>query len=157
MTPFVRSVVEYATSKAGRHYVWQGKGTLCWTPSGLKPHKWTGLEVFDCSGLVTSAIHAAGGADWRGTHSAQTLWDSLEPAEAHQLGALHLYGSGPRGVTHVALALGGGRIVEAAGGDSRTLSPADAVRSKASVRVGWERRSDFLGARSLPALPRGAA
>lgn len=157
MTPFLRSVIEYATSKAGRHYVWMGKGALCWTPQGLRPHKWTGLEVYDCSGLVTSALHAAGGPDWRATHSAQTLWDALQPTERGELGALHLYGRGPAAVTHVALSLGNGLVVEAAGGDSRTLSPADATRAKASVRVGWERRSDFLGARSLPALPRGAA
>lgn len=151
-----QSVLEWAQRKVGAPYVWRGKGLQVWTPAGLARHDWA-EEVFDCSGLVTCAVHACGGPDWRATHSAQTLFDVLAPALPWAVGALRLYGKSPRQVTHVALVLGQGSIVEAAGGDARTTTPALARARGAAVRVGPERRSDFVGARQLPAWPRPAA
>ena len=95
----------YAISKVGCWYVWGGKGSKVWTPAGLVGHLFTG-EIFDCSGLVTCAWLAATGLDWRATHSAQLLWDSLGELEHPEPGCLAMYGPGVGVVTHPALLCG---------------------------------------------------
>ena len=102
----IEAMIAYATGRAGVPYVWGGAG-----PIG-----------FDCSGLVLQAMYAGGRvvpgldtdrhvrADFRTT---QYLYDSAlrhVPFGQRRRGDLVFYGSP---ISHVAIALGGGRIVEA--------------------------------------------
>ena len=141
----------------GAPYVWRGKGLELWDAAGAKSHHW-GEPVFDCSGLVTTAIHEAGGPDWRLTHSAQTLFDALARAETPRtprgtFGELKFYGASPKSVTHVAIDLGHGLVLEAAGGDATTTTPAIARARGARVRVVFDGRHDCVGAGPLSAIP----
>jgi len=79
------------------------------------PYRWggTGAGGFDCSGLVQAAYAAAGIVLPR---VAQDQFDAGPrlPADAALLpGDLVFFGSGPGGVDHVGLALGGGLMVDA--------------------------------------------
>lgn len=144
---------ECGATQLGSPYVWRGKGDLLWSANspGFTRHNW-GRNVFDCSGLVTWALWAAGGPDLRLVENAQTLCDRLPPtfgAGPH----LRFYGEHDR-VTHVAFAWGedsagpgvGPRLVlEAAGGDHSTVSPTDG----AVVRIGRELRRDCIATRRL--------
>lgn len=148
MTPesFVRSALRHV----GAPYLWRGKGLDIWTPEGLRSNG-LGVLAYDCSGLVTSALRDAGGPDWRASHSAQTLFDTLTPAPtADRFGVLRFYGASPTAVTHVAIGLGNGLVLEAAGGDSHTTSLQAARAANARVRVVLDGRTDLLGARLLP-------
>jgi murein DD-endopeptidase len=149
--------VSEALAEAGQAYLWGGKGGHVWHPvQGLALSPWP-ERGYDCAGLVTVALRDVGGPDWRATHSAQTLWDQLEPAaaDAPPFGALLFYGRSEAQVTHVAVGLGrqharlGHLVVEASGGDSTTTSPAAARARGARVRVGYSARRDYRGARWL--------
>lgn len=157
MTAFERAVVHAGLQHIGAPYVYRGKGLQRWTPQGLELHPWGGLYVFDCSGLVTYCLQHAGGPDWLASHSAETMFDSLPPAvDSWGFAALRFYRSVTK-VDHVAFSLGNGLVLEAAGGDRTTLSPMDAARRPlARVRVCFESRTDFAGARLLP-VPKPAA
>lgn len=158
VTQLERAVIAWARSQLGAPYVYRGKGALLWTPRGLEPHRFDGYLVYDCSGLVTCAVRAAGGPDWRASHAAQTMHDELRHApDPWAPGVLRLYGTGPANVSHVAIVVGPGEVLEAAGGDRTTTSPHLAARRSAQVRVGPERRVDFVAARLLPSLPQHAA
>lgn len=148
------AVIEAAQRRLGRPYVWRGKGEYLWSPHGLERHAFT-EPVFDCSGLVTDALLDVGGPDLRASHSTQTMFDAFpEAPDANARGVLRFYGKGPNEISHVAICLGragafgGGpvRVIEAAGGDSRTTGPT----ARAYVRTGFERRTDFVGARLIP-------
>lgn len=144
-----RHVVDRALHHVGAPYLWTGKGMVRWTPEGLKPNGY-GLPAFDCSGLVTCALVEAGGPDWRATHNAAAMFAALDAAPTGwELGALRFYGPAHR-PTHVALSLGNELVLEAGGGDSSTVSLEIARRANARVRVCFERRRDFVGARLLP-------
>lgn len=148
-------IIPHATRHVGAPYVWRGKGRSLWTPRSLVPHPWAGY-VFDCSGLVTTAIKAAGGPDLRATHSAQTMFDQFPIADEFDgAGVLRFYGPSRLHVSHVAICLGRNErgqvlVVEAAGGDETTTTPLSAQQRGAKVRQGVELRRDFLGSRSVP-------
>lgn len=151
------AVIRAAQQYLGCWYVWKGKGATLWTKGrGLVPHNFGGL-VFDCSGLVTTAIKQAGGADLRATHAAQTLFDELQECPTPDArGVLRFYGKSPERVTHVSISLGINErghlgVLEAAGGDETTTTiEAAKARHNARVRQGPDLRRDFLGARYLP-------
>lgn len=146
LTP--RGVIHAALRAQGCLYLWQGKGHELWTPNGLKSNG-LGIPAYDCSGLVTCALHDAGGPDWRATHNAAALWQALRPADsAGAFGVLRFYG-GAR-VSHVALSLGNDLVLEAGGGDQTTTSLEIARRQGARVRVVFDGRRDLMGARLLP-------
>jgi cell wall-associated NlpC family hydrolase len=149
--PTPRAVAEALLRYVGCLYVWRGKGDDIWTPSGLKPHGW-GQRVFDCSGAIGQALLDAGGKDRRGTFSAQTYFDAFpEVASPDVFGALRCYGTGPKTISHIAMSLGHGLVIEAAGGDSTTTTPdVSRARPSARVRVGFDLRRDLVGARLLP-------
>lgn len=151
-----RKAVAYAISRMHCQYVWFGKGRLIWTPTGLIPHPWSG-EVFDCSGLITSAFFHAIGRDLRATHSAQTLWSALPPVDVPGLASVACYGAANH-CSHVMLHVCDGLVVGASGGDSSVLTPIDSdARAEDTGRpVGVQvfashmYRRDFLGWRELP-------
>lgn len=146
-----RDIIKHALAYVGAPYVWRGKGLELWDAAGPKSHHW-GFPVFDCSGFVCAAYLEAGGPDLRFTHATQTMFDEFphRSTDALEFGLLKLYGSGPKTITHVALSLGNGLVLEAAGGDATTTSPSVAKARGACVRVGFDGRHDFLGWRCWP-------
>ncbi len=89
-----------ALAQVGRRYVWGGA-----TPRG-----------FDCSGLVMYAYRAAGLAL---PHSSKAMFSTRYGARVNSMGALRagdivfFANTAGRGITHVALYVGGGRMVTA--------------------------------------------
>ena len=133
-------------------YLWCGKG---FTPAeatrlGLPIPTYDGR---DCSGVVTCALRAAGGPDWRATHNADTLHDELAApdAGAELPGDLCLYGTPGHG-THVMVLLALDLVIGASGGGSTTTTLTRALEQGASVRVHRRHlyRRDFIGFRRLP-------
>jgi len=163
---FDEDVVEQALKYLGSPYIWAGKGDYCVRKvegvDKVLPIATTGTDKgFDCSGLITWAVLKAGGPDLRGFWGAQAMWAALplldeDAGEDDDWFSLALYGT-PKRATHVAIVLTPGArslVLEAGGGDQRTLTMRDAmtVRDGAFVRVCFEKRKDFLGYRSLSAL-----
>lgn len=107
------TLTEYLKTFIGRPYIWGGNGT------GKTAHG------FDCSGLVLEGLWAFGlytGADT----TAQGLYDHLTKTatwkegnvdNAHD-GDILFFGKSLSKITHVAVALGDGLMLEAGGGGS---------------------------------------
>lgn len=145
----LRRFVRKALGYVGAPYIWGGNGLQVFSPSKrLEPNRF-GRPVFDCVGLVNTALKEVGGPDWRGTKNAATLFAELQPAEhSFGLGTLLFYGASASNVSHVAISLDSeGWIVEAAGGGRQSIS----LPSPGSVRVrDWQERGDYVGSRALP-------
>lgn len=134
---FVAAVLEQMHAP----YLWGAKGRV------VRP----GLRAFDCSGLVTWAFLQVGGPDWRIHHNTDRLLAECAPTETLQPGTLILYG--PKGdASHVMVHVGGGVVVGASGGGSRTLTLADAEGSGARVKAfaSVDYRPDRIAFRELP-------
>lgn len=153
---FARRVVSHALLRQGLPYVWGGKGLLRWTPTAPEPMPLSAgcNEAYDCVGLVTGAVHIAGGPDVRFLWSCQQLWDLLPPPAIGEPRRLRLFGPSTKDVQHVSIELGPDYQLEAAGGDKTTTNYEAAVRRGAKVRVSdvAAGRSDLLGHRSLSAM-----
>ncbi|MFP2961846.1 NlpC/P60 family protein [Myxococcus sp. 1LA] len=111
-------------------YRWGGKG---------ERDRATGQLVFDCSGLVTWALHEVGGPDWRPTHNTGRLWAEctrLKLGDVVLPGDLVLYHrqADPTKPEHVMVVVGGGVVVGASGGGPSTLTLADAAKDGARVK-----------------------
>lgn len=128
-----------------------------------KPYLWArkGPDAFDCSGLVSWSIHAAGGPDLRWYYNAQRLWDELEPTRPQpRVICLALYGyavNGGEHVDHVMWCTGDGRVFGACGGGRHTTSLE--IASKEGAKVRFRPRPDYrsvsplLGYRALQWRP----
>lgn len=166
MVRFNQAVVHQALKAIGCPYVWAGRGDF-YVRDGQLVH--SADLVFDCAGLVGWAVKQAGGPDlrhWWGADHMLRLLPEIHPLSAangfaydpalYEPFRLRLYGragaDGVKHATHVAIGLGNGLVLEAAGGDQTTLTIEDARARGARVRVGFEQRQDFLGERSLLAL-----
>ena len=106
-------ISEYAQKFIGRPYIWGGDG------SG----KCDG--GFDCSGLVLECLWAMGIMP-KGDMTAQGLYKALckkgwvsVPAKAVAHDDILFFGKDATHITHVAIAIGGGLMVEAGGGTSK--------------------------------------
>ncbi|HVY09537.1 MAG TPA: bifunctional lytic transglycosylase/C40 family peptidase [Mycobacteriales bacterium] len=96
-SPVAEAAVRAALEEIGTPYLWGGEGA----------------GGFDCSGLVQFAYARAGLALPR---TAQDQYDAtvhLTDPTSLLPGDLVFFGSGPRGVEHVGIALGDGRMVDA--------------------------------------------
>jgi cell wall-associated NlpC family hydrolase len=117
---------EYALKFVGRPYIWGGDG------SG----KCDG--GFDCSGLVLECLWAMGIMP-KGDMTAQGLYKALckkgwvsVPAKAVANDDILFFGKDDKHITHVAIAIGNGLMVEAGGGSSKCKT---AATSTGMVRV----------------------
>lgn len=147
---FLERILEYAAAQVGRPYVWGGKGEFLWTMHGPTPSDF-GL-VFDCIGLVTRAIKAAGGPDYTQTDNVQTFFEKMmrgAPANAFRP-HLRYYGVTKAALTHIAIGIpvaqGGNLVIEAAGGGHLTTKPTEGAR----VFFHYETRKDMVAQTSLP-------
>lgn len=149
--------VKFVRAQENMPYIWGGKGMYL-EEGGRLVLQIIAPAVYDCSGLVTSGIHAANGPDWRATHTAQRLWNEMPLLSIHEQGGslkqqegdLLFYGRDSNHVTHV-MAWIDGKPFGACGGGSFTRTLGDATRSLARVksRSNINYRPDFLGWRSL--------
>ena len=111
-----------------------------------------GIEVFDCSGLITTALYRAHGPDLRFTHGAAQL-QACCPADVPGALRLRFYPGHValrlRPVLQTPAELADSRpiLIEAAGGGSATTAPTPG----GYVRRGPERRRDFVAEGSLSA------
>lgn len=154
--PSLRSIEEKFVTlmrqAEGLSYVWGGKGDRLWTPAGLVPNPFPN-EVFDCSGLVTTMLHRAGGPDLRATHGARQLREACVPDQTRadidcpvDRGLVLRFYPGHVAFQYATILWNSkAELIEAAGGDSTTTAP----KPGASVRIGPERRTDCISVGSL--------
>ncbi len=95
--PVAQLAVRTALAQVGTPYIWGGA-----EPGG-----------FDCSGLVQYAYAAAGLALPRVAQDQYDAGPALPAGATPVAGDLLFFGTGPRGVDHVGIYLGGGRMVDA--------------------------------------------
>lgn len=121
------------------------------------PYRWGGddsIEGFDCSGAAQEIL-ASVGMDPPGDQTAHGLYHHFKnhhKSRTIECGSLLFFGS-PSKIVHVGFAIDNFRMVEAGGGDSRTVDRDAAVRQNAYVRVRpYTSRSDFVAA-FLPLYP----
>jgi cell wall-associated NlpC family hydrolase len=154
MTPFEAAFLTHAARQAHMPYIWAARGDWAVRDSKNVPVRSLGCEslAFDCAGLVTWAAWKAGAVDLRGWWNADALWAKLPQVENDSQLALAFYGH-PMHATHVAIELRPGFVLEAAGGDSTTLTYLDAIkRDAALVRSCVDLRGDRIGTRRAEAL-----
>jgi cell wall-associated NlpC family hydrolase len=106
-----------------------------------KPALWgaKGPDAFDCSGLVTCGILAAGGPDLRHTHNADKLASETRPLlaiEKPMPGDLIFFDAAGDGVDeHVGVVKDAKTAIDASGASSRITSIEEAIRQLARVRL----------------------
>jgi cell wall-associated NlpC family hydrolase len=104
------TAINYACGQRGLPYVWGGNGPeLTELPNGQSQVR----GGFDCSGLTKAAYAAAGIQIPR---TAQTQYNAGPGVPAGQPvlpGDLVFFGSGPRAVTHVGIAISAEEMVDA--------------------------------------------
>lgn len=106
------------------------------------PYIWGGSTMkngVDCSGYAQLML-AEIGMDPPGDQTAQGLFNHFKAngkfvTENFELWTLLFFGSSTSKITHIAIALGHGLMVEAGGGGSKTRTKADAEKIGAKVRV----------------------
>ncbi|MDM0053522.1 DUF1353 domain-containing protein [Variovorax sp. J22R115] len=126
-----------------------------------KPYIWgaDGPDAFDCSGFAQWAMSLLN-LDPPGDQPAEGLYRFFRkgrsqsvPADTATLGDIVFFGS-EESVTHVALAWGGGQMLEAGGGGRGTTTPAIADKQGARVRIAnISRRKDLVEILRPNALP----
>lgn len=107
------TLTEYLKHFIGVPYIWSGDGT------GKKS------QGFDCSGLVLEGLWAMGmysGTDTTAQGLYNSLvksgkWEGADWSNAHD-GDILFFGKSMSKITHVAVALGNGLMIEAGGGGS---------------------------------------
>lgn len=117
-----------------------------------KPYTWgaEGPDAYDCSGFVQWALRQIN-LDPPGDQTAAGLYEFFGNGRSERvdearsmLGDLVFFGPA-EGVTHVALALGDGQMLEAGGGGRKTTSVALARQQRAEVRIrGISNRKDLV-------------
>jgi murein DD-endopeptidase len=158
MNEKIQIFLGYVSLQDGCPYVWGGKGeTVLLDDEKLHRHGF-GVNVFDCSGLVTRALREADGPDWRATRWANALcfgqrdgkggWAirPLETVETPEPGDLVFYGT-PDHSSHVEVVMQDGRYFGAIGGHKGFTAP---NAEKARVRYRLTARPDLIGFRRNP-------
>lgn len=116
------TLTEYLSKFIGRCYIWGGDG------SG-KTHR-----GFDCSGFVLEGLVAFGLYNGPDT-TAQGLYNNLVKSATWKEGNIDhandgdllFFGKSPSKITHVAVALGDGLMLEAGGGGSKCTAEANST------------------------------
>lgn len=121
----------------GKPYIWGGQTPINVSSTASRPG-------MDCSGYAQIVLDAFG-IDPVGDQNAHGLYRHfLKPENGVELnnftkppiGALLFYSkTGGKKITHVAISIGSGLLVEAGGGGSRTRTVEDAIKQGAFVRV----------------------
>lgn len=116
--------IAYALSFLGAPYKWGGQG-----PEGV-----------DCSGLAVLVLQSEGRLPNIFDANSQGLYDYFMINKAYETskpkpGCLAFYGKSLKQITHVAICLSETQIIEAAGGNSTTLTREDAAKRNAHVRI----------------------
>lgn len=101
--------VDYLCSFIGSRYQWAGEGGY--------------NKGFDCSGLVLEGFRAFG--LWgKADATSQGIYDkfkSWEIQESVRKGDIVFFGKDSKSITHVAVAIDSSRMIEAGGGDSKSV------------------------------------
>lgn len=132
---------EYALKFVGRPYIWGGDG------SG----KCGG--GFDCSGLVLECLWAFGKLP-KGDLTAQGIHDKLllekgwRQGQSVKEGDVLFFGKDTKHITHVALAIGDGLMVEAGGGSSKCKTPSTSTGMVWVRPIAW--RNNLVAALREP-------
>ncbi len=107
-----------------------------------KPYFYGGddpISGFDCSGLVSELMRAAGLVPWNWRSNAQGIYDALNGngmrGNPTCLGALVFFGPSEKSINHVGFCVDSHTMVEAGGGDSNTTTGAKASQTNAFVRL----------------------
>jgi len=123
---------EYACKFIGAPYIWGGNGS---GKSG----------GFDCSGLVLECLWAFGLYDGPDT-TAQGLYKALSKkgwVSVDAKGMAHddilFFGKDTKHITHTAICIGGGLMVEAGGGGSKCKTPATSTGMVRVRPVAWRK------------------
>lgn len=130
----VQLLRDYALRFVGIHYKWGGNNPL------------TGM---DCSGFIQILL-ASVGEDPPGDQTAQALYNYFSSNghatwNHYSMGALAFFGESATKITHVGMLLDQYRMIEAAGGNSRTQTRTDAEDKGAFVKISLlSRRSDLV-------------
>ncbi|WP_245607362.1 C40 family peptidase [Pseudonocardia spinosispora] len=123
--PGAATALAFARAQLGKDYVWGGNGA---EDGG-----------FDCSGLTTAAFAAAGVHLPRTAQTQYNAGPRLSRNQQIQAGDLVFFGSGPRSITHVGLAVSSTQMI-------------NAPQTGEVIKVGPIHRKDFIGA-TRPARP----
>lgn len=116
------------------------------------PYLWGGDDPilgFDCSGLAQEVLSSVG-KDPDGDQTAQQLYETFKSksvglAGLPEKGSLAFYGKSVTQITHVAVCIGDGLILEAGGGRSATTTAEAAAKQNAYIRVRpMRRRADLV-------------
>ena len=115
------------------------------------PYLWGGDDFsgFDCSGLVQEIL-AIAGADPPGDQTAQAHFDHFSQEPNHvsgepQAGAIAFFGSNHLSIIHVGFMIDKYKMIEASGGGSHVVTPQDAIKYNAFVKLRpLSRRRDLL-------------
>lgn len=145
---FERAILERALRRLGSPYLWAAKGEWAVRSGVAVPTQSLGIAwACDCSGLLTTAIHEAGGPDLRATWGSDRIHTLPAPQDDEDL----RIGWWP---AHVGLMLGKDTplCLESAGGDQRTLMLADALNTGARVMLGWATHGPPKAVHSLRSL-----
>ncbi len=136
-------LIRYGESFLGIPYVYGGKN----------------LNGLDCSGFITEILKSISMLGYHEVLSAQGIYDRfIQPDKGAVCdkaipGAILFFGKSPTAISHVAMACSAYSLIEAGGGDERTISPNMAIANDARVRKrGINYRLDFIAA-LLPKYP----
>lgn len=118
----METLKQYALKFVGKPYVYNTDGP----------------NTFDCGGFTQELLKSVGELPFKGDFNSQSQFDILHTtarADAWGLGSIAFFGKSVTEITHVAFCLDNHRMIEAAGGDSTTLTIDDALKRRAFVRI----------------------
>lgn len=132
------TISEYAQKFIGKSYIWGGDG------SGAKFNGW------DCSGLVLECLQAFGMLP-SGDKTAKGIYEALckkgwvaVPSKVVAHDDILFFGKDLKHITHVAICVGGGLMVEAGGGGSKCKTAATSTGMVRIRPIAW--RKDLVAA-----------
>lgn len=130
----MKTLCTYAMTFLGTNYLWGGDDPM---------------KGFDCSGLVQEIL-ASVNVDPAGDQTSQGLYNhfiqhGVALLNEPQPGAIAFYGKSKEKISHIAFCIDEKRIVEAGGGNSKTVDAEVAAKQNAYVRLRpYNRRKDLV-------------